>query len=221
MHVTSLGFRTDLMLRRLAGSTITDHGSYQVIRTRSNPGFWRGNFILYGGPARPGDAVRWRAAFDQQFPDAAHLALGVDGTTGDAGDAAELARLGVTVEVTTVLTAAQPRPPLRPNADAIYRSLTGDDDWAQAVELRRRCDNGPDTATHRAFVERQHASYRSLCERGHGMWFGAFTDGRIRSGLGVFTDGTGVARYSSVETHPDYRGAAWHRPSSIRPAGRV
>lgn len=38
------------------------------------------------------------------------------------------------------------------------------------------------------------------------MWFGAFTDGRMRSGLGVFTDGTGIARYSSVETHPDYRG---------------
>ena len=30
MKVRSLGFRTDLMIRRLAGSEVTDHGDYLV-----------------------------------------------------------------------------------------------------------------------------------------------------------------------------------------------
>lgn len=35
---------------------------------------------------------------------------------------------------------------------------------------------------------------------GHGGWFGAFTGGRMLGGLGIYTDGNGVARFQSVET---------------------
>ena len=33
----SLGFATDLMIRRLAGSTVDDRGPYLVVRTPANP----------------------------------------------------------------------------------------------------------------------------------------------------------------------------------------
>jgi predicted GNAT family acetyltransferase len=45
-----------------------------------------------------------------------------------------------------------------------------------------------------------------LQERGHGGWFGAFVGERMVAGLGLFDDGSGVARYQSVVTHPDFRG---------------
>ncbi|RJQ81049.1 GNAT family N-acetyltransferase [Pseudonocardiaceae bacterium YIM PH 21723] len=46
---------------------------------------------------------------------------------------------------------------------------------------------------------------RELTDRGKGSWFGAFQDGRLVASLGVFTDGSGLARYQSVDTLPGYR----------------
>lgn len=206
VKVTSLGFRTDLMLRKLAASTITDCVSHLVIRTPANPGFWWGNFVLFGTPPGQGDAGRWRAIFAEEFPDASHLALGVDGTTGEAGDMGELAELGVTVEVSTVLTATRLRPPAEPKLDATYRPLTDNDDWAQAVALRMRCGEYPETSDHRQFTERKLAESRKISENNYGTWFGAFAHGRMRSSLGLFTDGSGMARFQDVETDPEYRG---------------
>jgi hypothetical protein len=40
VDVSSLGYRTDLMIRRLSGSEISDRGSHLVIRTPANPYFW-------------------------------------------------------------------------------------------------------------------------------------------------------------------------------------
>ncbi len=206
MKVKSLGFGTDLMLLRMSGSVVTDHGSHLVVRTPENPGFWWGNFVLFDAPPRPGDAARWEAVFAREFPDATHLALGVDGTCGDAGDPAEHARLKVAVEVNSVLTATRLRPSRWPQPDADIRPLSGDEDWAQALELRLACYDSPDSAEYRRFVATKTAEHRRLGEAGHGAWFGAFVDGRMRSGAGLFTDGHGSARFQNVETHPDFRG---------------
>ena len=39
---------------------------------------------------------------------------------------------------------------------------------------------------------------RAVQLAGHGRWFGALLDGEMRSGLGLMTDGSGVARLRSV-----------------------
>ena len=44
-----------------------------------------------------------------------------------------------------------------------------------------------------------------MSENGHGAWFGAFAGGRLAAQLGVFSDGSGVARYQNVETDPGWR----------------
>ena len=139
VKVISLGFRTDLMLRKMAGSLITDSAAHVVVRTPTNPGFWWGNFVLFNAPAQQGDATRWRAAVSDEFPEAPHLALGVDGIDGDAGDTSVLAELGVTTEVNSVLTATRLVPPARQGAEITVRPLTSDGDWAQAMHLRFAC----------------------------------------------------------------------------------
>jgi GNAT superfamily N-acetyltransferase len=103
----------------------------------------------------------------------------------------------------TALTADRLAPPARPVAGAEVRPLAGDADWAQALELRLACAEG--AAGQRAFSERQVAGERALTEAGHGAWFGAFLDGRMRAGAGVFSDGGGLARFQRVETHPAFR----------------
>jgi ribosomal protein S18 acetylase RimI-like enzyme len=206
VNVISLGFRTDLMVRRLAGSVIADRPSRLLVRTPANPGFWWGNFLLFAGPPRPGDAARWAATFAAELPDARHVAIGVDDTDGDAGDSAELAAAGLALDLGAVLTATGLTPPARPAAHAVIRPLAGDAEWGQALDLRQACyDSGTADEDHLLYLTRQNAEMRRLAEAGHGAWFGAFVDGVMRAGAGLFGDGDGLARFQSVETHPDFR----------------
>ncbi len=206
MNVISLGYRTDLMLLELGGSVVIDRSTHMVVRTPSNPGYWWGNFLLLASPLREGDAEHWAHEFAGYFPEATHLALGVDGIEGEAGEADELAALGVTVGTDAVLTAEEMPAPDRTQPGVDVRPLSGDEDWAQAAEIRWALDEtGPSDTAHREFVEGQLAAYRRLCEQGYGAWFGAFVDGRMRAGAGLFTDGSGLARFQNVETHPDFR----------------
>ncbi|MFB4307342.1 GNAT family N-acetyltransferase [Actinomadura sp. GTD37] len=199
MKVRSLAFRTDLLLRRLAGSVIQDRPSHQVVRTPANPSFWWGNFVLVA----PDALAEAPALFAAEFPEASHLAIGVDGTEGEAGRHARWARLGISVETDTVLTASSLQAPARP-AQADLRALT-EGDWEQAARLRHACDESPPSEEHTAFRMAKLAEDRRLCEAGDTTWFGAFVDGEMRAGLGVVLDGRGLARYQHVETHPAFR----------------
>jgi len=200
----SLGFRTDVMLLECGGSVVIDRGPYLVVRTSANPGFRWGNYLLFPQPPRPGEEARWSALFEAEFPRASHQAFGVDGKAGEAGDPAVHRALGVTAEVNTVLIAQRLAPP-RTVPEAEIRALTGDDDWAQALELHVACYGEPSDKEARLFMERQVAGYRYLCEAGHGRWIGAFLDGRLRAAAGLFTLGFGLARFQNVQTHPDFR----------------
>jgi ribosomal protein S18 acetylase RimI-like enzyme len=205
MDVTSLGFLTDLMILRMGGSEVTDRGTHLVVRTPANPGYWWGNFVLFPEPL-PGGGGRWCDVFAAEFPDAGHLALGADGVRGAVGDAERWARLGMDVAVSTVLAAGRLVPAHRePPPGAVLRPLAGDGDWAQARALRLACEGSPEDAAHLRFVEAKQASYRALCEAGRGAWFGAFVDGALRAGAGVFSDGSGTARFQNVETDPRFR----------------
>jgi ribosomal protein S18 acetylase RimI-like enzyme len=55
------------------------------------------------------------------------------------------------------------------------------------------------------FPAQQVAASQELVARGHGEWLGAFDHGLLVATLGIVNVGSGVARYQSVETHPDYR----------------
>ena len=57
------------------------------------------------------------------------------------------------------------------------------------------------------FERRRVHQARLLAEAGHGACFGAFADDRLVAQLGVFSDGSGTARYQNVETHPTARRA--------------
>ncbi len=208
VDVRSLAYRTDLMVRERAGSSVTDHGEHLVVRTPAIPNFWWGNFILVPGPPGPGDATRWRALFSREFPNADHCSIGVDGVDGETGPAVELAALDLVARVSPVMSASALVRPARPAPDqVVVRVLADDGDWRAAGELRIAVarEHGEDSAGHRNFLARQMAASRTMSDDGHGWWFGAFEDGALRSCLGIVTDGQGLARYQAVETHPEHR----------------
>jgi ribosomal protein S18 acetylase RimI-like enzyme len=201
----SLGYRTDLMLLTLQGSSIAERDDHLIVRTPDNPTHHRGNFLLLAQPPEPGTAASWRDAFEREFPNATHLALGVDGTRGETGDEDELTAANLHAERNTVLTAEAAYPPPRPSRDAEFRMLGGDDDWRAALALKEAGNVRFEPAEYHDFARRKLATLRRLQERGLGAWFGAFSDGRLVSALGVFSDGAGTARFQSVDTHPAYR----------------
>ena len=195
MEVRSLGYRTDLMIRVLEGSQVTDRGEYLVISTPQNPDYWWGSFLLLR--SMPEQAHPWLEVFAAEFPGARHLTLGIDSGDATTGETLDGMRA-------QVLTAASVREPPFPHTSAVVRKLVGDDDWRQATLLRSLITAGGPGADPR-FLNARVAAERALAEAGHGWWFGAFVDGELAAHLGVVTDGSGLARYQNVETHPDAR----------------
>jgi len=200
MQVTSLGFQTDLALRALEGAEVTDRGDYTVVRSPDNPTFWWGNFLLLAGWPAPGTGDGWLARFAAEFPQAGHLALGVDAGHEPAQVPAEFLAAGLEFERATVLSCAAVQPPPRRNTDAEIRRLESDDDWEQSRDLGIRC-----YGYQGSYLDRRARGRRRLTQAGRAAWFGAFTDGRLLAQLGVCDAGGGLARYQDVETDPAAR----------------
>ncbi len=207
MDVVSLGYRTDLALLERGGSRIEDRGDHLVVTSPANPTFYWGNFLLLGEVPAADQAPVWLDRFRSAFPDAQHVALGIDGTARTSVDAQAFVDLGLSAETSSVMTAQSVHPPARPNTRATYRKLETDEDWAAHIELRMAIDDEVgDLDAHLRFVTAKAQTSRELGEAGHGAWFGAFIDGRMLSSMGLVRASGELARFQTVETHPDARG---------------
>jgi GNAT superfamily N-acetyltransferase len=204
MEVRSLGYRTDLMVLSLEGSQVEDRDDYLVIRTPANPGYWWGNFLLLEAPPQPGETGSWLKIFSAEFPHARHVALGIDVTDASDVDALEMLSHGLRPEKTAVLTAQAVHEPPHLNRAAEIRALAGDNDWRQAAELRTAVNEG-EPGSEPAFLQARIRAERALTEAGYGTWFGAFLAGKLVAQLGLVSNGSGIARYRNVETHPEAR----------------
>jgi RimJ/RimL family protein N-acetyltransferase len=206
MRAASLGFRTDLELLRLGGSTVEDRRDHLVVRSPHNPTHWWGNFLLLPGLPAAAEVESWIDRFTVSFPNAEHVALGFDGTGADPADLEPLRAQGLLPVVSRVMTASSVHRPARWNDAAVYRPLATDADWDQSVELRVRLrDSWHDPDGYRVFCVARTQRYRAMAEKGHGAWFGAFLDGRLVSHMGLFRAGAGLARFQTVETDPEHR----------------
>ncbi len=203
MHVTSLGFRTDLALLTASGSTVEDRGTHLVVRTPANPTYYWGNFILLAEPPFPGGEREVVGAFHTEFPEARHVSIGIDAPdlSPEARAAFEAARL--VVDVASVLTASSLRPPRE--VDGEVRALVSEDDWESRARLSAAIEERDDEETHLRFARGRNVQEQSLVADGRGTRFGVLVDGEVVSTAAVFTTEPGVARFQSVETHPDHR----------------
>ena len=206
MHVRSLAFRTDLALLERGGTEVTDRGTHLVVRTPGNPTFYWGNFMLLSEPPTDANVGDWLTAYDAEFPDGRHRAFGVDDIEDPSGVMAPFVEAGMSLYTGAVMTAQTVHEPPRPNREAVYRRLESDDDWTQRVSLAASCNDDQPPADYFEFATRKAASERANAEAGHGAWWGAFVADRMVSGLGLYRASDGLARFQSVETHPDARG---------------
>lgn len=212
MKIRSLGYRTDLIFPRFDGEVV-DRGDYTVIRTRSNPTFYWGNFLLFDQPPAAGDLHRWRRLFGEEIevpPATKHMAFGWDTTAGETGVIQPFLDTGFRSNSSVVLTTREVSKPPKFNEQIEVRRVTKDREWEGALEVQVACCEPEDAAEgYRTFKRRQMARWQAMTEAGLGEWFGAFVkdgivENRIVGDLGVFVE-NGVGRFQSVGTHPDFR----------------
>ena len=196
------------MVLRLEGSEVEDRGDHLVVRSPREPGYWWGNLVLLGDEPAARRCRDWEQVFTTCHPGATHRAFGIDGVSGESTGCEDLVRQGCTPDVSDVMTAGVVREPPHPHLRAVCRplDLTRAADFDAAVAVRLANAPRPLPAGHEAFLVRRMETMRAVQLAGHGRWFGAFLDGEMRSGLGLTTDGSGVARFRSVDTRPDSRG---------------
>jgi GNAT superfamily N-acetyltransferase len=202
LEIQSLGFATDLLVRRAAGSEIRDRGRYLVVRTQENPTYYWGNFILVPPSIPVDEALK---LFADEFPSASHVALGIDGSSGQAMGVSGLVESGFELEISCVLRHVGP--PAGGDVDGLpIHGLESDDDWAQLATLRSAIAlrDGRLTPGYEIYLDHRLEEARRL-DPERAVHLGAFIDGQLRSSLGVVSDDRGMARYQSVETHPDFR----------------
>lgn len=214
MQPSSLAFRTDVRLLELAGSEVEDRGTHLVVRTPANPTYFWGNFLLLARPPYPGGAREVMAAFDAEFPTARHRAIGIDGT--QPHDVAEFVDAGMTADVGVAMTATSVVPPARPADAATYRPLESDDDWEQRIALTVAVNEGDHPGPLREFARGKVEQEKHLAREGYGERWGAFEGDRLVATAGLFRVDDTLARFQSVETHPDarrrgYAGTLVHR----------
>ena len=83
--------------------------------------------------------------------------------------------------------------------------MSTDADWAQTLDVTLVTHEITDPREIE-FATRKQAEVRGVTVAlRHGAWFGAFVDSRVRASLGILTDGAGLGRFQSVETHPQFR----------------
>jgi ribosomal protein S18 acetylase RimI-like enzyme len=207
MQVRSLGYRTDLFFAGYSGE-ITDCGDYLVIRTPSNPTFYWGNYLLFPRPPGSGDERRWRRLFQGEigpYPEIAHQAFGWDSVSGDLGVVQPFLNAGFRLNRAAVLTAGHLKPVERTAEEVTMLPLSGDDDWAQALENQIDCrDPEHEETGYRVYKQRQMDGFRQMAGAGMGTWYGAFVGPRLVGDLGIFHS-RAVGRYQSVGVHPDFR----------------
>lgn len=200
MRSLPAGLATDLAILELTGSSIEDRGDHFAIRTPSNPNFHWGNCLIVLTENADPDAQRWLATFNETFPSAGWVSIGL--TAVSANPAAWVA-LGLTVEHEDVLTSqSQPRQAAHPDGYSV-RQLSGAD-WDQLFTRGLTENEGEDPVTHAEFVRAMVQSRRQLSERGVAAFFGAFADEVLVADLGIVCCGT-TARYQAVGTDPAHR----------------
>ena len=205
------------MIVTLAGGQVEDRGEYVVARSPDNPTFWWGQLPRppLAAAARGGVGlaryIRRGAADGRPSDLRARLGTRARGWTGHLGLrhrhrlAGSRTSAGFTSWSDSVPSPSRSASPCTSTPRRHTGRWPARADWAQLVELRCANEDDHEPAAFRVFIEASVRGIRRMVADGHGQWWGAFIGGRLLSTMGLFTDGSGVARYQNVDTHPDAR----------------
>lgn len=201
MNVGSLALTTELALIATRGR-ITDRGTYLVVETPDDPGYYHGNLLVFPAAPQPGEVAAWLRAFDDEFggnPAIRHVTFCWDGITGEQGAGDELRDAGFQIDTHQVLAADAVDSP----AATLPTRLLAPDEVLATADLAWQLGDRHDE-TYRRFLHRRAAWHRDLALRGVAKFYGAFDGATLVASLGLVRV-LDVGRYQDVQTLPAYR----------------
>lgn len=204
---------SDLEMTRLVGSVELRVdprlGGYGVAKRPENPGYYWGNFLLLEeAPSSPAALDAWIALARGCFAETAsrHVSLRWDGAAISGAACAHAQKLGMQEDSGLELSAPHTACVSSPRGFEI-RELTIARERDAIVELNLACDPSEQSAgrDYRAFKERMRNEWWRYCASGAASWWGSFASGRLVAQCGIVRCAQGLARFQSVETHPEFR----------------
>ena len=208
MQLKSKGLTTDLLLGKHM-SRISVFDDHIVVDTPDNPKFFWGNYLIFRDSPKLDLIPYYISCFEKHFknnPNISHIAFTWDDTDCfvDNEFAAKFADLGFEIDTTTIMTAQDISPDTIKLNGIEVRKITSNLDWVKILRLQTSIQNNFDPNKIYKMLEKTSEQYRFLIESNNGEWFGAFQGDRLVGDLGIIFDDH-VARFQSVETHPDFR----------------
>ncbi len=204
--IKNLGYRTDAIFH-LRDGFIEEHADYWSIRTPTNPSFWFGNFILFKQAPGPGDLNRWLQIHDQVFGKTLnHVTLGWD--EANPGSTEEFLADGFKSSDGMVLSLSEYSGETTINPKLEVRKLTSESEWKEMTDLQIEIDrdyfklpqdNG-------VFRNNQMVALKKMADEGQGDWWGAFDQGELVGGMGLYFDeDRTIGRFQYVTTRESHR----------------
>ncbi len=196
---------SDAALARFDGEVI-DRGEYILVRTRSNPTFFWGNFLIYPRPPVTADLGPWLAADAREFEDRKDRAaiFAWDQIDGASGEDAGFLQRGFVRDVGVCMSAKRLLRAPKHNEDVVVRPLEDDAAWSAATAcLTNAFTTRGKNEVQREFVVRQMTRYRAMQAAGWGTWYGAFVGNVCAASCGLVRQGS-VGRFQLVGTDPAF-----------------
>ncbi|QQE13369.1 GNAT family N-acetyltransferase [Planctomycetota bacterium] len=210
MKLYSLGHQSDFIFYE-HDSQIFSHKDYIVIKTPHNPTYHFGNLILFHNHPNSNSHIDWPSIFQTHFADqprSTHQTFLWDnqGLAAPAtpGIIANFQSIGCEYDSSAVLTMQNLTPPSNPNQEIDITPLTTEQHWLDLVELKMAEPFDDDPISYRPFIENRIADYHRMTQANLGVWFGAYKNNTLVGSCGLFWSDS-LARFQSVDTHPDYR----------------
>lgn len=203
--IDNLGYRTDCIARKLEGEFI-ERNSYAVFRMPRNPTYHWGNLLLFKDEPKEDDYEIWLSAFEYEFKDSlGHVTFGWESQHPGVTDM--FVQNGFSVEKESVLILEALKRNGNPKNNLVIRKIETDGEWEAVLNLQILVSDGDNPSEgYIEFKTRLFETYRSLSNCGAGSWWGAFLGETLVGDMGLyFDDDFEMARFQSVETHPDYR----------------
>ncbi len=206
MKIQSLGIKTDLIFHNFEAE-VSHFDNFIAVKTRTNPSFRWGNYLIFDSPPKKADFKIWQKLFIKhigQPPEINHFLFAWDNPRGELGEIDDFIKAGYKLESDIVQTSSELIKPKIAKIDIELRLLDFKKELQAVIENHVLVRGDEEEIAYREFWQNNAKSYLKMIEAGAGQWFGAFVDDKLVADMGLFFKDD-VARYQAVITLPEFQ----------------
>jgi len=190
-----------------SNSTIIDKGSFMVIKTKDNPTYMGGNFLLLKTPPKNSEKNKIEKLFKENFESdvvKSHIAFSWEKEPSDLSDFMTNGYEYITHSVLTM----KPSDfilPSKTNSEITIELIDTPSKWGKWI--LNEIDERPESISKSdftAFIKNRARFFKEQSRKGNGEFYGAFLENRLVGSVGFFIYNR-VGRFQIVRTINEFR----------------